>query len=162
MSKLKVGDTVNWNGNFGHDIAKKAKVLAITINAKDNDIEVEEIEWSEVKGRQVIVTIDHGEAKNSWAYGYQISKTNKSKRLQFKEDVEVELEKQLSKGKDKILRAMNSGCLDLEQDSPNTVLTLTAAILKDLSDEIFPYSLGGNKSFHRKFKEEVDNIQRFL
>jgi hypothetical protein len=162
MSKLKVGDTVNWNGNFGHDIAKKAKVLAITINAKDHDIEVEEIEWSEVKGRQVIVTIDHGEAKNSWAYGYQISKTNKSKRLQFKEDVENELEKQLSKGKDKILRAMNSGCIDIEQDSPHYVLTLTSAILKDLSDEMFPYSLGSNKSYEKQFRSDVENIQRFL
>ena len=154
--KLRVGDVVDYKGNFGQDATKKAKITRITINARDKDIDVDHIDWKEVKGRQVIVSLDNG----SWAYAKDISPTNRTNRLQFKADVEAELDKQCSKAKDKILKAMNSGCMDLDQDSPNLVIALTCALLQDQADEIVPKFIGGK--FEKNFKAEVENILRFL
>jgi tartrate dehydratase beta subunit/fumarate hydratase class I family protein len=156
--KLKVGDVVNWRGNFGESVAKKAKVEAITINVKNiKEIDVEEIEWSEVKDRDVIVTLDNG----SWAYGYQVSPTSRSRRIQFKADVESELDRRFLLAKGKILKTMNSGCIDVdaEEDSPFNVLSVVGALLKDQSDNIA--TMGGS-DHRRKLRKEVDNIIKFL
>jgi hypothetical protein len=155
MNKLKVGDTVNWNGNFGHDISKEAKVEAISINAKGQDIDVEDIDWSHVKDRSVIVTLDNG----SWAYGYQVSRIGKSKRMQFKEDVEAELEKRFLLAKGNISKAMNSGCIDTEQTSPFNVLAVTSALIKDQSEELLTC---GSSQMRRDLRNEVDNIMKFI
>lgn len=69
MSKLKVGDQVMWKGAFGHAPAVKAKVLNIEKNCKAKHGEsVDEINWSEVNSREVVVDLD----TNCWAYGTQI------------------------------------------------------------------------------------------
>jgi hypothetical protein len=68
---LKIGDTVNWSGNFGTSKSKPAKVTGIehTRGGKYGD-PVDEIAWSEVYGRNVCVDLDNG----SWAYGSQIKR----------------------------------------------------------------------------------------
>ena len=70
MSKLKVGDTVNWRGSFGYDISHKAIVDGIEINVKggkEGD-PVDEVDWSEVTRENCVVSLDNGH----WAYGNQI------------------------------------------------------------------------------------------
>lgn len=68
---LKIGDEVNWRGGFGRDAKKKAKVEAIQItNGGKYGDDVEEVEWSKVRDRNVVVDLDNGH----WAYAEQISK----------------------------------------------------------------------------------------
>jgi tartrate dehydratase beta subunit/fumarate hydratase class I family protein len=157
MNLLKVGDVVTYQGNFGQDIPKKAKVVAIAINAKNKDIEVENINWSNVKNRDVIISLDNG----SWAYGYQVSPTSRSRRIQFKADVESELERRFLLAKGNILKAMNSGCIDVdaEEDSPFNVLAVTSALIQDQSEELKTL---GSSDMRRKLRKEVDNIIKFL
>lgn len=71
MSVLKVGDTVTWRGSWGSDRPKKAKVESIEVDCdgKYGD-EVDELAWSKVKNRDVVINLDNGH----WAYGTQISK----------------------------------------------------------------------------------------
>jgi hypothetical protein len=71
MSKLKIGDTVNWRGCFGSDPKKKAKVegIQITGGGKYGD-DVDEIDWSEMYDRNAVVDLDNGH----WAYAEQVSK----------------------------------------------------------------------------------------
>ena len=68
--KLKVDDTVNWRGGFGHDAPFRAKVLNIEINCHGGKYgdEVDECEWSEVTRENCIISLDN----NHWAYGNQI------------------------------------------------------------------------------------------
>ena len=70
MTKLKVGDTVNWRGGFGHDAARKAVVEGIEVNVrggKEGD-PVDECDWSEVTRENCVVSLNTG----NWAYGNQI------------------------------------------------------------------------------------------
>ncbi len=71
MSKLKIGDSVNWRGGFGREPKKRAKVegIQITNGGKYGD-DVDEVEWSKVRDRNVVVDLDNGH----WAYASQISK----------------------------------------------------------------------------------------
>jgi len=71
MQVLKIGDTVNWRGNFGSEGRKKAKVeeIQITNGGKYGD-DVDEVSWSKVRDRNVVVDLDNGH----WAYANQISR----------------------------------------------------------------------------------------
>ena len=72
MSKLKVGDTVLWSGGFGMDPFKKAVVEGIEItNGGKYGVPVDEVEWSEVRDRNVTVVLDNGH----WAYASQIKRS---------------------------------------------------------------------------------------
>ena len=75
MSKLKVGDKVWWRGGFGSDPRKVATVagIEITRGGKYGD-SVDEVDWSEVYGRNVTVDIDTDEDEGYWAYGEQIKR----------------------------------------------------------------------------------------
>ena len=70
MSKLKIGDKVNWRGDFGTAEPREAIVegIDLTRGGKYGD-PVNEIEWSQVYDRNVVVTLDNGH----WAYASQIS-----------------------------------------------------------------------------------------
>ena len=70
MSKLKIGDKVNWRGDFGMAEPREAIVegIDLTKGGKYGD-PVNEIEWSQVYDRNVVVTLDNGH----WAYADQIS-----------------------------------------------------------------------------------------
>lgn len=72
-NRLKIGDSVNWNGSWGAASTEKAKIENIEICAKGckSGKEVKSILWNTITSgkRQVIVTLDNGH----WAYGYQIS-----------------------------------------------------------------------------------------
>lgn len=71
MATLKVGDEVLWRGGFGMDAPRKAKVEGIEITRGDKYGDpVDEVEWSEVYGRNVTVDLDN----DHWAYAEQISK----------------------------------------------------------------------------------------
>lgn len=70
MSKtLKIGDKVLWRGGFGSDPAKVATIesIEVTNGGKYGD-QVDEVDWSKVKGRNVVVDL----AEGNWAYGEQI------------------------------------------------------------------------------------------
>jgi len=71
MSKLKIGDVVNWRGAFGSDAPKEAIVegIEITNGGKYGD-EVNEVSWSKVYDRNVVVNLNNGH----WAYASQISR----------------------------------------------------------------------------------------
>lgn len=69
--KLKVGDTVKWRGDFGSASPKDATVESIEItNGGKYGRVVDEVEWSKVYGRNVVVNLTN----DTWAYGDQISK----------------------------------------------------------------------------------------
>ena len=69
--KLKIGDTVRYKQEFGMGPTIKAKVEGIEItNGGKYGRQVEEVAWSKVNGRNVVVDLDCG----SWGYGNQISK----------------------------------------------------------------------------------------
>lgn len=70
MSKtLKIGDKVLWRGGFGSDPAKVAIIESIEVtNGGKYGNQVDEIDWSKVKGRDVVVDLVEG----NWAYGEQI------------------------------------------------------------------------------------------
>lgn len=70
MSALRVGDTVNWRNAWGTAPPAPAKVTDIEVTGgfAEGGQGVAEIDWSEVYGRNVVVTLDNG----SWAYGGQI------------------------------------------------------------------------------------------
>ena len=70
MSKLKVGDKVWWWGGFGSDPVKVATVEDIEVTGGHKyGVEVDEVDWSEVYGRNVVVSFSDN---NHWAYGGQI------------------------------------------------------------------------------------------
>jgi len=153
MSKqmLRVGDTILCRANFGSDAPKKEVVKHIDINCIGNDGDsVDEVAWEDVKDRTVMVDMENGH----WAYGSAIFPTRQTKRAQFKDDVEDQLDKALVKAKSKILKAMNSGCLDIEQVSPFNVLTVATAILRSQADD-----MSYNSS---KFQDEVSNLEKFI
>jgi hypothetical protein len=61
---LKVGDSVNWRGNWGsHPVVK-------SISVGSNEDPVESVKWEEVNTRDVIVDLDN----KHWAYGNQLSR----------------------------------------------------------------------------------------
>ena len=71
MSKLKIGDEVIWRGSWGNDAPQPAKVEEIEItNGGKYGNPVDEVEWSEVHDRNLVVTLDNGH----WAYASQIKK----------------------------------------------------------------------------------------
>ena len=68
---LKVGDTVLWKGGWGRDAEKEAVVERIEVNCvSKSGAEVEEVNWSEVNDRSVVVDLNTG----NWAYGENIRK----------------------------------------------------------------------------------------
>ena len=71
MSELKIGDEVSWKGAWGSQASKRAVVteIEVTNGGKYGD-EVNSVEWTKVRDRNVVVTLDNGH----WAYGGQISK----------------------------------------------------------------------------------------
>lgn len=71
MSKLKIGDVVNWRGGFGSHEPMEAvvKSIEITNGGKYGDA-VNEVSWYKVYDRNVVVTLDNG----CWAYASQISR----------------------------------------------------------------------------------------
>ena len=71
MSTLKIGDKVTWRGGFGSDSPKPATVehIEITNGGKYGD-PVDEVNWSKVYDRNLVVTLDNGH----WAYASQISR----------------------------------------------------------------------------------------
>lgn len=71
MSTLKIGDEVIWRGSWGKDAPQLAKVEEIEItNGGKYGNSVDEVEWSEVYERNLVVTLDNGH----WAYASQIKK----------------------------------------------------------------------------------------
>jgi len=71
MNKLKIGDVVIWKGSWGSDAPQQATVEGIDLTKGGKYGEpVNEIKWSQVYDRNVVVTLDNGH----WAYGSQISK----------------------------------------------------------------------------------------
>ena len=71
MSKLKVGDKVWWWGGFGSDPRKVATVEEIEITGGHKYGEqVDEVDWSEVYGRNVVVSFSD---YSNWAYASQIT-----------------------------------------------------------------------------------------
>lgn len=70
MATLKVGDKVHHRGAFGTAPSKIVTVegIEVTNGGKDGN-PVDEIEWSKVTGRNVVVDLSSGE----WAYANQIS-----------------------------------------------------------------------------------------
>jgi hypothetical protein len=71
MSTLKIGDKVTWRGSFGSGSPKTAAVehIEITNGGKYGD-PVDEVNWSKVYDRNLVVTLDNGH----WAYASQISR----------------------------------------------------------------------------------------
>ena len=71
MKNLKIGDEVSWKGAWGSQASKRAVVteIEVTNGGKYGD-EVNSVEWTKVRDRNVVVTLDNGH----WAYGGQISK----------------------------------------------------------------------------------------
>ena len=69
MKKLKIGDMVIWKGSWGSDAPQQAIVEGINKGGKYGD-PVDEIKWSQVYDRNVVVVLDNGH----WAYGSQISR----------------------------------------------------------------------------------------
>ena len=69
QNKLKVGDEVLWRNSWGREFPKKAIVKTITLHSSDE--EVDEIDWSEVKDRNVIVYFSDN---TYWVWAYQIEK----------------------------------------------------------------------------------------
>ena len=69
---LKIGDTVLWRGGFGSEPAKLAVIeeIEITGGYKYGD-QVDEVPWSEVYGRNVVVSFSDND---HWAYAEQIRK----------------------------------------------------------------------------------------
>lgn len=69
---LRVGDTVMWRGGFGADSPRPAEVRRIELidGHPDDGQPVDEVPWSEVRGRCVVVDLSTGQ----WAYGYQIER----------------------------------------------------------------------------------------
>jgi hypothetical protein len=66
---LKIGDEVIWKGGFGMDKSKTAKVTGIEVtNGGKYGDPVDEVKWSKVRDREVVVDLDNGH----WAYGSQI------------------------------------------------------------------------------------------
>jgi len=71
MPMLKVGHNVHWRGAFGNDEPQIARVESIKVtNGEKYDKPVNEIDWDDVEGRNVVVTLGNG----FWAYGHQIYK----------------------------------------------------------------------------------------
>ena len=71
--KLIVGDHVLWRGGFGADPEEEVKVLSIQISyeaGSKEGYEVEEVDWNNVVGRDLIVDLDTG----NWAWAFQISR----------------------------------------------------------------------------------------
>lgn len=68
---LRVGDTVNWKGSWGGDLAKEVKVTEMELceeGSKYGEPKTE-MDWETVQeGRRVVVSLDNGH----WAYGYQL------------------------------------------------------------------------------------------
>ena len=73
QNKLRIGDEVFWRNSWGKDAPQKVKVKTITINNDSPSLikEVNEIDWSKVKDRNLI--IDFYDNTN-WAWAYQIEK----------------------------------------------------------------------------------------
>ena len=71
MSKLKVGDIVNWKGAWGSQSSKDAVVDGIEINCinKYDGENVDEVNWRKVNNRSTIISLNNGH----WAYGTQIT-----------------------------------------------------------------------------------------
>jgi hypothetical protein len=69
---LRIGDTVMWRGGFGTAPARPTKVTDIEVcdPGFKEGTPVDEIPWSEVRGRRVVVST----AAGPWAYGEQISR----------------------------------------------------------------------------------------
>lgn len=67
QNKLKVGDEVFWRNSWGREFPKKAIVETITLH--NSNEEVDEIDWSEVIDRNVIVYFSDN---TYWAWAYQI------------------------------------------------------------------------------------------
>ena len=74
---MKIGDTVNWSGNYGKDIPKEAVVTAIQITRRENETEGQDVQEvhnidSSIyrNGWQVpfVCVLDNGK----WAYSHQI------------------------------------------------------------------------------------------
>jgi hypothetical protein len=85
MSKLKIGDSVKWEGSWGSGEPKNAIVKGIQItNGGKYGHAVNEVDWSKVYERNVVVSLNN----NSWAYAYQISKITKTKKTHEEEIVE--------------------------------------------------------------------------
>jgi hypothetical protein len=71
MENLKIGDEVSWRGAWGSEAPKNAVVTEIEVtNGGKYGRAVNSIEWTRVRDRNVVVTLDNGH----WAYGEQISK----------------------------------------------------------------------------------------
>jgi hypothetical protein len=65
---LKVGDSVNWRGNWGSHPPKIAVVSSILLGTEEEP--TDSIEWEKVNTRDVITCLDNGH----WAYGNQLSR----------------------------------------------------------------------------------------
>jgi len=71
MATLKIGDQVKWRGAFGTQAPKTATIEGIEITGGGKEGEqVDEVDWSEVYGRNVVVDLDN----EHWAYASQIKR----------------------------------------------------------------------------------------
>jgi len=65
---LQVGDTVEWRGSWGRGYPALTEVTNIILG--NQEIAVQAVPWSALKGREVVVDLSNGH----WAYGFQIAK----------------------------------------------------------------------------------------
>ena len=63
---LKVGNTVNWRGDWGRNVPLPAIVTDISI--KGGDSSVESVPWDLLTDREIEIDLDNGQ----WAYGEQL------------------------------------------------------------------------------------------
>ena len=69
---LKVGDTVQWRGSYGDQVARPSIVTAIVRTAESGGKygpNVEQISWALINAGYGIVDLANGH----WAYGHQIA-----------------------------------------------------------------------------------------
>jgi hypothetical protein len=74
---VKVGDLVHWRGNFGSDVARTAKVTALTKTTYPKEKfgnSVKSATWDSVRKDLVLFNlhVEGGMPENVWAYGNQI------------------------------------------------------------------------------------------
>ena len=160
---IKVGDKVNWRGCFGTAEAKQAVVDGIEINCvnKEGDV-VDEVPWSEVTDRSVIINlIAEGSKTSNWAYGDQVSQIKKTEEEQFIKDTNTCIDNAVEAMKKNIARAVKSGCFDPADRSEGRMFlpkALAASLLTEEALQLTPHGTIQAK----KFRKEVENITCFI
>jgi hypothetical protein len=155
MSKImKVGQTVFYSANQGQQYPVKREVVGIMLN-DGTETDLQEIEWDRVKDQDVIIDV----SGSRWGYGHQITPLVKTQKQILKEDIIHQLDRANKMAKESIDKILNSGCIDLEQDSCHNVLSIAIALLEEQSTLAYP-NIGND--INKKLQKEVKNIRQFI